>query len=53
MKKIIYLLLIFIAACTFGTTNKVVVNQYGESDSTKSNNSSIYILKDTIKTKAK
>ena len=53
MNKLLYLMLLFIAACTFGTTNKVTVNQYGESDSTKSNNSNIYIIKDTLKTKQK
>lgn len=53
MKIISIVMLLSFMSCTIGTTNRVTVNQYGESDSTKSNNSNIYILKDTIKTKTK
>lgn len=44
---------LILTACTVGTTNRVIVNQYSDSDSSKVNISNIYIQKDTIKTKVK
>jgi len=53
MKKTIVLLIfaaILIIACTIGVSHKVIVNQYGDSDSTKTMNTTIN-YNDSIKHK--